>query len=86
MTPADVPSACALLNAYLARTKLAPVFSEADFAHWLLPREGVVDSFVVANEGGKVTDLCRWVGGLGGVDGWIESFEGVVVVAYLTFT
>lgn len=60
MTPADVPSACALLNAYLLRTKLAPVFSEADLAHWLLPREGVVDSFVVVDGGGKVTDLCRW--------------------------
>lgn len=60
MTPADVPSACALLNAYLLRTKLAPVFSEADLAHWLLPREGVVDSFVVVDGSGKVTDLCRW--------------------------
>jgi hypothetical protein len=59
MTPADVPSACALLNRYLAKSKLAPVFSEADFGHWLLPRPDVVDSFVVVDAYGAVTDLCR---------------------------
>ena len=64
MTSADVPSACTLLNSYLACTKLAPVFSEADFAHWLLPRTDVVDSFVVVDANGKVTDLCRSVPGL----------------------
>jgi len=60
MTPADVPSACELLNSYLSKFKLAPVMDDADFAHWLLPRHNVVDSFVVANEKGRVTDMCRY--------------------------
>jgi len=58
MTLADVPSACKLLNTYLKKFKLAVHFSEADFAHWLLPRKGVVDSYVIANsDDGVVTDL-----------------------------
>eukprot|EP00624_Nannochloropsis_granulata_P004311 evm.model.NODE_31567_length_81678_cov_30.212677.5 len=60
LTPADVPSACELLNSYLNKFKLAPVMDDADFAHWLLPRHNVVDSFVVVNEGGRVTDMCRY--------------------------
>lgn len=60
MTPADVPSACELLNSYLSKFKLAPVMDNADFAHWLLPRHNVVDSFVVVNEEGRVTDMCRY--------------------------
>lgn len=57
MQLADVPSACALLNGYLAKFALHPVFSESDFAHWLLPRAGVVDTFVLAAADGKVTDM-----------------------------
>jgi hypothetical protein len=29
-----------------------------ELAHWLLPRDGVVNSFVI-EANGKVTDLCR---------------------------
>ncbi|CAN0561647.1 unnamed protein product, partial [Ectocarpus sp. 12 AP-2014] len=54
-TPEDVPSAHALLSKYLEQFKLAPQLSEDEFAHWLLPREGVVDSFVVKDKDGKVT-------------------------------
>ena len=43
----DVGSACAGLNAYLAKFALHPHFSEAEFAHNFLPRPHVVDSFVV---------------------------------------
>ncbi|CAM9208534.1 unnamed protein product [Chrysoparadoxa australica] len=60
MVAADVPSACALLNKYLAQFKMAPVMDEADFAHWLLPREGVINSYVIANEQGEVTDMCSY--------------------------
>lgn len=49
-----MPSAHALLTKYLQRFKLAPQFTEDEFAHWLLPTEGVVDSFVVRDKGGKV--------------------------------
>ena len=31
----------------LSRFNLAPVFDETDFAHWLLPRDGVISAFVV---------------------------------------
>ena len=51
LTPADVPAARDLVANYLKRFRLAPVFSEEEFAHWLLPREGVVSSFVVVRQG-----------------------------------
>lgn len=59
MTPADVPSACALLNTYLARFSLHPVFTEADFAHWMLPRPGVIDTYVLPSTDGtgSITDM-----------------------------
>lgn len=59
LTSAHVPSARELVNAYLGNFKLAPVFSEEDFSHWLLPRPGVIDSFVLVNDEGRVTDFCR---------------------------
>ena len=37
------------------------VFSVEEFAHWLLPREGVVSSFVRVKEStGEVTDFCSY--------------------------
>ena len=48
MEPRHVASACALLNAYLERrTRLHPIYTPAEFAHWLLPRPGVIDTFVL---------------------------------------
>ena len=35
---------------------LSPVYDEEEFKHWFLPRENVVDSFVV-EENGVVTDF-----------------------------
>jgi len=32
---------------YLGKFTLAPVFTEAEFCHWFLPRQGIVDSYVV---------------------------------------
>lgn len=60
MEPRDVPAATALLNAHLAsKFKMAPVFSEAELAHALLPVEGVVYGFVVEDPStpGAITDL-----------------------------
>ena len=42
-----MPAITRLLRAYLALFKLRPLLSEEEVAHWLLPRAGVVDSFVV---------------------------------------
>ena len=60
MTKEDVPSAHKLLVEYLKKFHLTVVFSEEEFAHWLLPREGVVKSYVATNEDGAVTDLCSY--------------------------
>lgn len=56
MVPEDVPSAHALLTTYLKQFKLAPQLSEDEFAHYLLPRQGVLDCFVVKDKSGKVRD------------------------------
>lgn len=61
MTVADVKQVHALLNTYLQKFALAPVFEEEEIAHWLVPRKGVIDAYVVADEkSGKITDLCSF--------------------------
>ncbi|KAG5189962.1 acyl-CoA N-acyltransferase [Tribonema minus] len=60
MQPADVPSAHKLVSEYLLRFKLHPLMDVHDFGHWLLPREGVVDSFVLTGEDNTVTDFCSF--------------------------
>ena len=40
-----------LLAGYLARFELAPEFSEDEVLHYLLPTEGVIDSYVVEAPG-----------------------------------
>lgn len=57
MLDEDVPQVTALLSKYLSSYSLAPVMSEADVRHWLMPRDGVVFSYVVENENGKITDF-----------------------------
>ena len=65
MTPEDVPAAHKLVVEYLSKFKLSVVFSEEEFAHWLLPREGVVSSFVNVKKNGEgeeteITDFCSY--------------------------
>lgn len=60
MTKEDVPAAHKLVVEYLKRFKLAVVFSEEDFAHWLMPRAGVVSSYVNVDKEGKITDFCSY--------------------------
>ena len=60
MTPEDVPSARALLNSYLERFNLWPDMNDEEFAHWLLPRPGVINSYVICDDKGKVTDMCSF--------------------------
>jgi len=61
MTVEDVPQVHTLLNNYLAaNTQLCQVFSEEDITHILLPRAGVVNSYVIADDSGKVTDFCSF--------------------------
>lgn len=41
----------------LSRFNLAVEFTLEELAHWILPREGVVSSFVITNDAGDVTDV-----------------------------
>lgn len=44
---------------YLEKFDLAPVFSVEEFQHWFLPQTGIINSFVVENEG-KITDMVSY--------------------------
>lgn len=57
LTTEDMTSAFEKMAKYLKKFNLAPMFSEEEFKHWFTPREGIVDSFVVKNESGDVTDM-----------------------------
>jgi glycylpeptide N-tetradecanoyltransferase len=48
-----------ILTDYLKQFDLHPEFSVDEIRHWLLPRDGVVYSFVVETDN-KVTDLCSF--------------------------
>ncbi|KAK8940101.1 Glycylpeptide N-tetradecanoyltransferase 1 [Platanthera guangdongensis] len=57
----DVPAVTSLLRVYLSKFAVAPDLDEKDVAHWLLPRENVVDSFLVKNpETHEITDFCSF--------------------------
>ncbi|RKP02515.1 hypothetical protein CXG81DRAFT_10699 [Caulochytrium protostelioides] len=47
MREADVPAVTQLLAAYLTRFPLAPILTEEEVRHWLLPRKNVLYSYVV---------------------------------------
>ena len=40
-----------LLRVYLAKFQLAPEFTEEEIRHYLVPQDGVIDAYVVADEG-----------------------------------
>lgn len=47
LVAADVPACTTMLNNYLSKFDLRIHFTEADVAHWFLPRENIVYSWVV---------------------------------------
>lgn len=55
----DVPKAHKILCEFFLRFDLAPIFTEEEFKHWLLPRDGIVYTFIVEN-GGDITDLISY--------------------------
>jgi glycylpeptide N-tetradecanoyltransferase len=59
MLPKDMPQVFKLLAEYLTKFKLYVRYTEKELAHWILPRKGVVNSFVVENDG-VVTDFCSY--------------------------
>ncbi|XP_064648041.1 glycylpeptide N-tetradecanoyltransferase 2-like [Lineus longissimus] len=57
LTLADVNECHKLLGNYLSeKCSLSTVISEEDFKYWFMPREGIIDTFVVENDG-VVTDF-----------------------------
>ncbi|XP_023516382.1 glycylpeptide N-tetradecanoyltransferase 1-like [Cucurbita pepo subsp. pepo] len=57
----DVPAVTRLLRMYLRQFDVAPDFDESDVEHWLLPKESVVDSFLVESPDSHViTDFCSF--------------------------
>lgn len=57
MTQKDVKSGHTLLSKYLSQFQLAPDFTEEEFEHWFLPRDGVVTCHVATDDEGNVTDM-----------------------------
>lgn len=53
----DTKKAHALLNKYLKKFPLAPVFDADEFRHWFTPQQGIVDAYVVEGAKGEITDL-----------------------------
>jgi len=49
-----------LVSHYLKKFMLHPDFEEEELAHWMLPRENVVYSYVRESASGEVTDVCSF--------------------------
>lgn len=60
MQPRDVSRVHELVTGYLKKFALHPEFEKDELAHWMLPREGVVYSYVRENSTGDVTDVCSF--------------------------
>lgn len=58
---ADIPKAHKILCEFFLRFDLAPIFSEEEFKHWFLPRDGIVYTFVVEDQqSGALTDMVSY--------------------------
>jgi len=60
MEEKDVEGVHALLTTYLEKFPLHVAFTKEEIAHWMLPREGVIHSYVATNDEGTITDLCSY--------------------------
>uniref|UniRef100_A0A2P2IYQ4 Glycylpeptide N-tetradecanoyltransferase n=1 Tax=Rhizophora mucronata TaxID=61149 RepID=A0A2P2IYQ4_RHIMU len=57
----DVPGVTRLIRNYLSQFVIAPNFDENDVEHWVLPKEDVVDSYLVESpETHEITDFCSF--------------------------
>lgn len=87
MVEADVPGVAALLNARARAHRLAPVFTEQEVAHYMLPRAGVVHTHVARNGSkGAVSDVASFytlpstvVRRTGGHDTLVAAFQWYTV-------
>jgi glycylpeptide N-tetradecanoyltransferase len=60
MQPKDSQRVFELVSGYLKKFPLHPEFTKDEIAHWMLPREGVIYSYVREDESGQVTDVCSF--------------------------
>lgn len=47
MTKKDVPAVHRLLREYLSQFHLVPAMNQEEVAHWLLPQENIIDTYLV---------------------------------------
>ncbi|XP_067147852.1 glycylpeptide N-tetradecanoyltransferase 2 isoform X2 [Apteryx mantelli] len=57
MEQKDTKAVQELINTYLKQFNLAPVMDEEEVAHWFLPRDHIIDTFVVEGSNGILTDF-----------------------------
>jgi len=57
MKNSDVPACHQLLVDHLQKFSLAPVYMPDEVAHYFVPRPGIIDTYVVEDENGKITDM-----------------------------
>ncbi|XP_031795791.1 glycylpeptide N-tetradecanoyltransferase 2 isoform X4 [Sarcophilus harrisii] len=57
MEPKDIKAVKELINNYLKQFHLAPVMNEEEVAHWFLPQDHIIDTFVVECSNGTLTDF-----------------------------
>lgn len=60
MRKEDVPRVFELISGYLKKFPLHPEFTADEVEHWMLPRAGVVYSYVREGRPGEVTDVCSF--------------------------
>jgi len=56
----DCASACELVNNYLKKYNLYMHFEVVEFEHWFIPKKNVIQSYVITNSEGKVTDIISY--------------------------
>ncbi|KAI9536764.1 hypothetical protein NQZ68_031839, partial [Dissostichus eleginoides] len=57
MTEEDAAGVHSLLQTNLGKFHLSPMLSLQEVEHWLLPRENVIDTYVVQGDDGTLTDM-----------------------------
>ncbi|XP_061771617.1 glycylpeptide N-tetradecanoyltransferase 2 [Nerophis ophidion] len=56
----DIRQVTELLQKFLKRFQLAPSMSEVEVAHWFLPQENIIDTYVVEGSSGILTDFASF--------------------------
>ena len=61
MVQKDIPAVLEILRAHLAKYRIAPDLTEEDVVHWIMPRKGIIYSYVVETNG-VPTDVVSFYG------------------------